>query len=965
MSLDPSKFNAEIWPSAKVRQTFLDFFAKKQDHRLVDSGPVVPHDDPTLLFTNAGMNQFKEIFTGQLDPSSTLADCKRAVDTQKCIRAGGKHNDLDDVGKDSYHHTFFEMLGNWSFGDYFKEDAIKWAWELLTEVYQLPEDRLYATYFAGDEKNDIPADDEAKRIWLKYLPESRVLPFDAKDNFWEMGDTGPCGPCTEIHFDIKGNRDASNLVNQDDPSVIEIWNVVFMQFNRGEDGALSPLPAKHVDTGMGFERITSVLQNKNANYDCDLFTDLFTDIQKLIGDKTGYTGKYGKEDVDSHDMAYRVIADHARTLTFAITDGAVPDSDGRGYVLRRIVRRAVRYGSQCLNAPAGFFHKCIPAVVLKMKDQFPELESAQENVVRIVAREEELFLRTLDKGTKRLEKVLSRLKPNAKGDLILDGASMWDLYSTYGFPVDLTELMCDERGVKVDKEGYEAAAAAFKIQKSSGGDGVEMPKLDVHATDKLKKQDTPPTDDSFKYNPKERSIEAKILALYVNNSFVNSVGPECPDLVGIVLDKTNFYAEAGGQVADVGTFQIDDTHVFDVADVQSFAGYVLHIGRVRKTAAPIELGKTITTTIDGANRRRVTANHTITHVLNWALLRELGDHINQKGSKVVAEYTRFDFSNDGPVPVDKLARVDALVQGVVTANREVFYKSVSLEDAKKINGLRAVFGEKYPDPVRVVSIGVDIDALMAEPEKDWGSLYSVEFCGGTHLSKTGLAGGYVTLSEAGIAQGIRRIVGCTGAEADAANEAADAIDKRLARLEGPDVPIDAPESRQERLAIADDIGQQSLPAVRSAAFRERLELLGKRAFQAYKKKMGEAKNIAKQYVDDVLAQETKPSYIAVHLPDLCGQMAGLKLVAEKLSGAGIPTIVVSVDDQGKKPKVYAVAASPDKAINASEWVNGAVKPFGGRGGGRPIFAQATHEQLDKGEQTVAKGKEWFEANAKK
>ncbi|VAX40930.1 Alanyl-tRNA synthetase, partial [hydrothermal vent metagenome] len=429
--------------TAQIRQTFLDYFVEQHSHRFVPSSPVIPHDDPTLLFANAGMNQFKPAFLGQVAPGDSLDGVTRAANTQKCIRAGGKHNDLDDVGKDTYHHTFFEMLGNWSFGDYFKAEAIEWAWDLLTRVYGLPGEQMYATYFEGDEKAGLEPDHEARDLWLRYLPPERVLPGNMKDNFWEMGETGPCGPCSELHFDRLGERDAASLVNADDPDVIEIWNLVFIQYDRQTGGSLVNLPAQHVDTGMGLERLASLIQGVTSNYDTDAFTPIFAAIERLTHDTRGYHGKLGADDPDSHDMAYRVIADHIRTLTFAITDGAVPSNEGRGYVLRRILRRGVRFGRQMLNAQTGFFSELVPVVVETMGEAFPELRKNPEQVIEIIKEEEESFGRTLDRGIKRFEEA-------AAANTSITGPDAFQLYDTYGFPLDLTVLMAEERGLTVD-----------------------------------------------------------------------------------------------------------------------------------------------------------------------------------------------------------------------------------------------------------------------------------------------------------------------------------------------------------------------------------------------------------------------------------------------------------------------------------------------------------------------------------
>eukprot|EP00968_Pinguiococcus_pyrenoidosus_P007497 scaffold496_cov236-Pinguiococcus_pyrenoidosus.AAC.7 len=463
--------SAELkWPAKRIRDTFIRFFTEGKEHTFWPSSPVVPVDDPTLLFANAGMNQFKPLFLGTVDPSLDMAKLKRAVNSQKCIRAGGKHNDLDDVGKDVYHHTFFEMLGNWSFGSYFKTEAVAWSWECLTskDSFGLDPARLYATYFGGDEAQGLPSDEDTRQLWLKYLPEGQVLPFGCKDNFWEMGETGPCGPCTEIHYDRIGGRDAAALVNADLPDVIEIWNNVFIQFNRESDGSLRELPAKHVDTGMGFERLSSILQDKQSNYDTDIFAPIFAKIQEVTGARP-YTGKVGDEDTDNVDMAYRVVADHIRTLTFAITDGAVPSNDGRGYVLRRVLRRAVRYGQQVMGAPKGFFSQLADTVVEVMGDFFPETRTRIEQVKAIIASEEKDFNRTLDNGIKKFNKFAAEQK--AAGTNVITGDQAFLLYATMGFPLDLTTLMAEEQKMAIDKEGFEAKMAE-EVEKSHEAEKV-------------------------------------------------------------------------------------------------------------------------------------------------------------------------------------------------------------------------------------------------------------------------------------------------------------------------------------------------------------------------------------------------------------------------------------------------------------------------------------------------------------
>jgi len=747
------------WTGAKVRKTFIEFFEKKHGHTFVPSAPVVPLNDPTLLFINAGMNQFKPIFVGQIDPSHPHAKLKRATNSQKCIRAGGKHNDLDDVGKDVYHHTFFEMLGNWSFGDYFKEEAISWAWELLTEVYKINPDRLYATYYGGDPKQpDVPADEEARKIWLRYLPASRVLPFDMKDNFWEMGDTGPCGPCTEIHYDRIGGRDASALVNLDDPDVLEIWNNVFMQFNRENDGSLIELPAKSVDTGMGLERVASLMMDKPSNYDTELFQIIFAAIQKGCKCRD-YTGKVGAEDTDTVDMAYRVIADHIRTLTIALTDGATPSSDGRGYVLRRILRRAVRYGRDILKAPPGFFHPLVDSVLETLGDAFPELLKNPEDVKAIIKAEEEQFGRTLDKGIREFK---ARAK---KGSLT--GEDMFLLSSSYGFPVDLTVLMAEEEGITVDEKGYEEKMAAFR--EDSKAAGKDKNRLDMvlkaNQTDALiNTLKVPVTNESLKYEWKSEGegeeYATKILAIYDGKTFIDSAkGDAC---VGLVLERTPCYAEQGGQTFDTASITAKGME-FKCDDIQKYAGYVIHIGTFK--SGGLKKGDTVQIKVDYTRRALIAKNHTCTHMLNYALRQVLGEKVDQKGSLCDEGKLRFDFAHGKPIETEELQRIEEIVNQEIAKKHKVNCKDTPLDDAMKIGGLRAVFGETYPDPVRVVSVGPDVVKMLGDKETLWGRQYSVEFCGGTHVSNSEEIFRFVLQVEEGIAKGIRRIVGVTGAQA--------------------------------------------------------------------------------------------------------------------------------------------------------------------------------------------------------
>ncbi|CAI9616609.1 unnamed protein product [Staurois parvus] len=772
--------------ASAIREKFIDFF-KQNAHTYVHSSAVVPLDDPTLLFANAGMNQFKPIFLNTIDPSHPMAKLNRAANTQKCIRAGGKHNDLDDVGKDVYHHTFFEMLGSWSFGDYFKELACKMALDLLTKEFGIDIDRLYVTYFGGNEAAGLEPDLECKQIWFNLgLPEERILPGSMKDNFWEMGDTGPCGPCSEMHFDRIGGRDAAHLVNMDDPNVLEIWNLVFIQFNRESDGSLKPLPKKSIDTGMGLERLVSVLQNKMSNYDTDLFIPYFEAIQKGTGARP-YSGKVGVEDEDGIDMAYRVLADHARTITVALADGGRPDNTGRGYVLRRILRRAVRYAHEKLNASKGFFATLVDVVVQSLGVAFPELRKDPDMVKDIINEEETQFLKTLNRGRRILDRKIQSLGENK----VIPGDTAWLLYDTYGFPVDLTGLIAEERGLKVDMESFEDERKAAQLKSQGKGAGDEdLLMLDIYAIEELHSRGLEPTDDSLKYNYSSSSegvydfgsVVGTVKAIRREKTFVDEVstGQEC----GVVLDKTCFYAEQGGQTYDEGYMvreddSSEDKTEFTVRNTQVRGGYVLHIGTVYGT---LKVGDCVHLYIDEPRRRPIMSNHTATHILNFALRSVLGE-ADQRGSLVAPDRLRFDFTAKGALTTREIHQAEEIAEKLIRENKTVYALDCPLAAAKAIQGLRAVFDETYPDPVRVVSVGIPVEDLLADPSGPAGSVASVEFCGGTHLRNSGHAGTFVIVTEEAIAKGIRRIVAVTGAEAQKAVRRQEALKAALSQLE--------------------------------------------------------------------------------------------------------------------------------------------------------------------------------------
>lgn len=854
------------------------------------SSPVVPLSDPTLLFTNAGMNQFKPIFLGTVDPTSKEGQYKRVVNSQKCIRAGGKHNDLDDVGKDSYHHTFFEMLGNWSFGDYFKKEAITYSWELLTQVYGLQPDRLYVTYFEGYPAGNLEPDQEAKEIWKSVgVADDHILPGNMKDNFWEMGDQGPCGPCSEIHYDRIGGRNAASLVNQDDPNVVEIWNNVFIQYNREPDKSLKPLPNKHVDTGMGFERLVSALQNKMSNYDTDVFTPLFERIQEITGARP-YQGKFGDEDQDGIDTAYRVVADHVRTLTFAISDGGIPNNEGRGYVVRRVLRRGARYARKFFNVEIGdFFSKIVPTLVEQMGGMFKEIVAKEEEVKEILNEEELSFAKTLDRGERQFE--VYAQKSQVGGSKSLHGADVWRLYDTFGFPVDLTRLMAEERGLSIDDNEFEAARLQAKeASKGEKKAASDLLKLDVHDLGELEKMaGVTKTNDMAKYG--RENITGKIQAIYYSKKFhpdTKSLSPG--EQVGLILDRTNFYAEQGGQVYDTGRIVIDGQAELDVQNVQLYAGYVLHTGHMKY--GHFSLGDAAISEYDELRRWPIRNNHTGTHILNFALREVLGDGIDQKGSLVAPEKLRFDFSHKVAVSDRELEQIEEKSTEYIRQNCPVYAKDVPLVTAREIEGVRAVFGETYPDPVRVVSVGVEVDEILKNIKDTRWREVSIEFCGGTHVRSTGDIKDLVILEESGIAKGIRRITAVTGEDAHEVQRVADDFALRLEKLE--QMPF-SPAKEQEAKITQIELNNLSISAVRKSQFRDRFAKILKEILDQLKKQQKEETKKAIDTVTTYFAKNEHAQAAVVRLP-----ISGNPKV--------LPDVIKHVQQKLKDKSVYVIAA---------------------------------------------------------
>ena len=701
--------------SKQIRQTFLDFFASKE-HTIVPSAPMVIKNDPTLMFTNAGMNQFKDIFLAH-----STAKYLRIADTQKCLRVSGKHNDLEEVGHDTYHHTMFEMLGNWSFGNYFKKEAIDWAWELLVNIYKIPVDKLYVTIFEGDEKDGVPMDSEAHDLWFKYLPEDRILKGNKKDNFWEMGDSGPCGPCSEIHVDIRDEDEKAkiagrDLVNEGHPQVIEIWNLVFIQFNRKANGQLEELPAKHVDTGMGFERLCMVIQGKQSNYDTDVFQSVITEIGYLAGKK------YGTD--EKSDIAMRVIADHLRAISFAITDGQLPSNNKAGYVIRRILRRAVRYGYTFLDFRKPFIHQLVKVLVENMGEAFPELVKQQELVVNVIREEEDSFLRTLETGIRMLDTIIDATKKNNGTEV--DGNVAFELYDTFGFPLDLTELILREQGLTINHTAFELAMKAQKHRSRSAtqletGDWIELQQAEGEG-----------------FVGYDR-LEAKVKI----NRYRKVKGKK-GEYFQLVFNTTPFYAESGGQVGDSGTIEANDNKV-EIFDTVKENDLTVHLSK----QLPANPEAIFTAVVNIKNRRLTENNHTATHLLDHALREVLGTHIEQKGSLVSPDSLRFDFNHFQKVTEEEIARIQHRVNELIRANvKRDERREVPIADAEKMGAI-ALFGEKYGDHVRVIKFGD-----------------SVELCGGCHVESTGTIGQFVILSEGSISAGVRRIEAITADKAE-------------------------------------------------------------------------------------------------------------------------------------------------------------------------------------------------------
>ncbi|WP_127139537.1 alanine--tRNA ligase [Flagellimonas marinaquae] len=848
--------------SQEVRAQFLNFF-KEKNHKIVPSAPMVMKDDPTLMFTNAGMNQFKEYFLG-----NSVAKHKRLTDTQKCLRVSGKHNDLEEVGKDTYHHTMFEMLGNWSIGDYFKKEAIAWAWELLAEVYNIDKDSLYVSVFEGSEEDGLPLDQEAYDLWKAIVPENRIIKGNKKDNFWEMGDQGPCGPCSEIHVDIRSKEekakvDGASLVNQDHPQVVEIWNLVFMQFNRKANGSLEPLPEKHIDTGMGFERLCMVLQGKQSNYDTDVFTPLIREVEIITGKKYG---------TDEHtDIAIRVISDHVRAVAFSIADGQLPSNTGAGYVIRRILRRAIRYGFTFLDTNKPFIYRLVKVLSEQMGKAFPELKEQHQLIENVIKEEESSFLSTLEQGLVLLDSVIKSSK-----DKTIAGDKAFELYDTFGFPIDLTALILEEKGYQLDVEGFEKALKAQK-DRSRAASEVSKDDWNVLLTD---------TEQEFiGYD----SLEAQVKLVKYRKVTSKKEG----DQYQLVFNLTPFYAEGGGQVGDKGYLEASNGDVTYIVDTKRENNEIVHFAK----SLPKEVSGTFKAVVDKKQRYRTASNHTATHLLHQALREVLGNHVEQKGSAVHSKYLRFDFSHFSKLTVEELREVENFVNARIDGQLPLEeHRNVPMKQAME-EGAMALFGEKYGDTVRTIRFG-----------------QSIELCGGTHVENTADIWHFKIVSEGAVAAGIRRIEAITS---DAVKEFYFNNNRML-------------------FEIKDMLKNSQDPVKSVASLQEENAALKKQVEQLLKDKAKGLKNELISELEEVNGIQflaKKVDLDAGGIKDLAFEMGGqvdklFLLLASENDGKAVLSCYISKN----------VVSETD--LNAGTIVRELGKYIQGGGGGQPFFATA-------------------------
>jgi alanyl-tRNA synthetase len=920
--------------SAEIRTLFLQFFESKQ-HLIVPSAPIVLKDDPTLMFTNAGMNQFKDVFLGHGQAKSP-----RIADTQKCLRVSGKHNDLEEVGVDTYHHTMFEMLGNWSFGDYFKKEAIDWAWELLTGVYKIDKERIYVTVFEGDASENLAFDDDAKKCWLKYLTEERIINGNKKDNFWEMGETGPCGPCSEVHVDMRNEEERKKtagrtLVNTGNPQVIEIWNLVFMEFNRKADGKLEKLPAQHVDTGMGFERLTMVLQGKQSTYDTDIFQPVIKELEKLSSwqynlNTFGQT-PFEIQIQEKVNIAMRVIADHIRAISFSIADGQIPSNNGAGYVIRRILRRAVRYGYQWLNLKEPFLYELVDILVKEMGEFFPEIVKQHKLIKKVIQEEEQAFLRTLEKGIQRITSYMASIeemlpqyilentdfkktpdgdvidamnkslelgKDNIKRLFVLPGNLAFELYDTYGFPLDLTQLIVKDYNSEVDIVGFNKALEEQKTRS--------------------RKATSVDTGDWVDVNPQVQTVFTGYESLEEKSNIIKyrKTSLKGKDQYQIVLDKTPFYAESGGQVGDVGFLESNGKRI-RITNTQKENNLIIHYS----DELPANVNDNFTAIVDSQRRIHTADNHSATHLLHAALRKVLGKHVEQRGSLVSPDYLRFDFSHFSKLTDEELSEIESLVNQKIRENITCSTQVLPIDEAKKL-GAMALFGEKYGDTVRVVTIDKN---------------YSIELCGGTHVKATGQIGYFKILSESALSAGIRRIEAVTalGAE-NYMHEQIETLRQASYALKNPKNIVKAIQDMQQQ---ASDLSKQVEKLSREQGVAIKASLINK-----------------KQEIGSIIFIGEKIEITSADVAkDICFQLK-----------SEIPNLfmILGAEVNGKANLFLAISENlmKEKSWNASALIREFSKEIQGGGGGQAFYATAGGTNIAGIPAAIAKAKQWAEQN---
>lgn len=861
-----------------IRKTFLEFFESKS-HKIVPSAPIVVQNDPTLMFTNAGMNQFKDFFLG-----NKVADSKRVSDTQKCLRVSGKHNDLEEVGHDTYHHTMFEMLGNWSFGDYFKKEAIEWAWELLTEKFELPKDRFYATIFEGDPSENLDQDTEARDIWQQFLPADKVLNGSKKDNFWEMGESGPCGPCSELHIDLRSQEEVDkvpgkDLVNMDHPQVVEVWNLVFIQYNRLANGSLENLPAKHVDTGMGFERLAMAIQKKQSNYD----TDVFQPLIQWVAKRANVT--YGKD--DKTDIAIRVISDHIRAIAFTIADGQLPSNNKAGYVIRRILRRAVRYGYTFLDFKEPFLNEMLPILTDQFEGVFPELTQQQDFIAKVIKEEEISFLRTLDNGLKKLDTITS------SGSKTIDGTIAFELYDTYGFPLDLTALIARENNMSVDEAGFSKEMEVQKNRSKSVGKQTTGDWTVVSEGE-----------DSQFVGYHQLEGTTRILRY-------REVSQKDKKQYQLVLEETPFYAESGGQVGDTGYLQVGEEKV-EIIDTKKENDLIVHFAK----KLPSQLEGEVKAVVNARKRRLTENNHSATHLLHAALREVLGDHVQQKGSLVNDKVLRFDFSHFSKVTDEELQNIERIANEKIRENIALNEKvNVPIGEAKKL-GAMALFGEKYGDFVRVITF---------DPN------YSVELCGGTHVSQTGNIGLVKVVSESSIAAGVRRIEAVTSVEAEKY------FNQKLTLLEELDEMLKHPKDLKKTV--------ETLVA-ENMAYQKKLEKLNQQ-------QAGQIKGQLMKSIEQVGGKN-----LITYQGDF-PSADDMKQVAFELKREVDDLVLLMAANIDEKPMLTVMLSDElvKEGMNANEIIRKMAAAIKGGGGGQPFYATAGGKELSGLSEALKIGKE--------